>query len=220
MNCMNNCELIAIQMTQIYTTADIAAVPNEQLFFPGDDKSQKALQASRNSFKSSLNRLAILAQIIQLENISVSKAAQLDELLVAEDIESVGADRRRFGNQHERVIRNVDVDEGGEGTAAGEKLINNATSVFKITFQDCYGELVYGIEQEKLGFLVKKNNNSGFPIQLGSKVIINPSVEVRNSVLLLKPNDVEFLGGLVPEWNKDLSKKHILHLRECIAAHE
>lgn len=197
-----------------YATADLANTSPNNLEFAQDEKSQRALKASKNSVDPNSDRITIetLFQIVSLENISQSKVSKLDELLAADDLDAVGADRLR--GRQQRIIRNVNVEEDSNTNSGNVEAspATNASNYFKITLQDCFGNLVFGIEQEKLQFLTGKNYKSGFPIQLGSKVLIN-NADIVHGVLLLKPSNTEFLSGVVQVWNLDLTKKHIHHLK-------
>lgn len=187
--------------------ADITKSPT----FPDNAISQRAKRAHRGYAATNDETLF---QIISLENCSRSAADQLDELLANEEVGGVGADRLRFGNN--RVVRQMDVeDDNGNGQEpVVTSSINNATSLFKLTLQDGEGALFYAIELDKLNFLSSKNTKHGFPIPLGAKLLVKKGVEVSHNCLLLKPQDVSYLGGVVTEWNVDLVKKHIQHLRE------
>jgi hypothetical protein len=156
-----------------------------------------------------------LLQIASLENISLSKQIQLDELMAQRDIESVGADRQRYAGQ--RVVRAVDVEGDGQNQPQEQQTdTGNANNWFKLTLQDTRGQLCYAVECEKLPFLTAKNLKSGFPIQLGSKVLVKEGCPVEEGVLLLNKDCVEFLGGIVPEWNIALAERHVEFLKDQI----
>ncbi len=202
-------------MTQLirYLIADLANTSPNNLEFASDEKSQRALKASKISIDTNSNRIVkeTLFQIVTLENISQSKVSKLDELLAADDLDSVGADRLR--GRQQRIIRNVNVEDQDNGGGGGAlPTSSNASNYFKLTLQDCFGNLIYGIEQEKLQFLSGKNFKSGFPIQLGSKVLIG-NAEIVHGVVLLKPSNTEFLSGMVQMWNIELPKKHMNYLK-------
>jgi hypothetical protein len=181
-----------------FLVSDITKQPN----FPATSIGQRAQRAYRSFTPDG----ETLFQIIALQNCSKSLVDQLDELLCHEDVEGVGADRLRFGN---RLVRQMNVEED-EPTPV--TTINNATSLFKLTLQDCDGRYIYAIEQEKLAFLTSKNIRTGFPISLGAKLLVKDA-EVVSECLLLKSQNVEYLGGVVPEWNADLAKRHASFLR-------
>jgi len=211
-------------MTQLirYLTADLANTAYDSLEFPGDEKSQRAQRASRNRIDVNSDKITkeTLFQIVTLENISQSKTNKLDELLANDDMDAVGADRLR--GRQPRIIRNIDLEgqennngqnDGGANQQSGMAGSgSNASNYFKLTLQDCGGTLVYGIEIEKLQFLKTQNFKSGFPTQLGSKILIN-NADIVHGVLLLKPSNTEFLSGVVPAWNIDLAKKHMAYLK-------
>jgi hypothetical protein len=200
--------------TTLFTTADISKIPINALNFPADPRSQRAQAGARYELPTDNNVTKLthetLVQIVSLENISTSKTAQLDELLALNDIESVGADRQRYAGQ--RIVRDVDVENDEQQTINVPN--TNISQFFKLTVQDTKGNLRYAIELEKLPFLSSKNLNSGFPIQLGSKLLLKNSCESEQGVLLLTRTSVEFLGGLVPEWNQKLNERHIALLKD------
>lgn len=204
-------------MTQLtrYLTADLANTAPNSLDFPGDEKSQRALRASKNKVDPNTDKITkeTLFQIVKLENISQSKLAKLDDLLAADDMDAVGADRLR--GRQPRIIRNINVDDQVNDNGQQDQIytVSNQNDMFKLLLQDCFGNLVYGIELEKLPFLTGKNYKSGFPIQLGSKLMIN-NAEIVGGVIFLKPSNVEFLSGMVQPWNIDLNKRHIADLKE------
>lgn len=204
-------------MTQLtrYLIADLAHTAPNSLDFPSDEKSQRALLASRNKVDPKSDKITreTLFQIVKLENISQSKMAKLDELLAADDMDAVGADRLR--GRQPRIIRNINVEDQANDNEPQDQLqtVSNQNNMFKLLLQDCHDNLIYGVELEKLPFLSGKNYKSGFPIQLGSKLLIN-NADIIGGVLLLKPSNVEFLSGMVQSWNIDLNKRHIADLKE------
>lgn len=203
-------------MLRPFATSDISKGNVNGLMFPRDVRSQRAQVAANQLLPEdpSIKSLSqeILVQIVSLENISTSKRDQLDELLIQHDIESVGADRHRFAGQ--TLVRNVDVEGDQQQDNVNNTGYSNINYFFKLTLQDTSGKLAFGLEIEKLSFLSSKNLKSGFPIQLGSKLLLKKNCEIEEGVILLNRSNVDFLGGLVPEWNNKLSERHIVLLQD------
>lgn len=181
-----------------FLASDITKQPN----FPQNAIGQRAKAAHRRYIQQG----ETLFQITTLQNCSRSLVDQLDEILANEDAEGVGADRLRFGN---RLVREVNVEDEDANASSS---INNTTSLYKLTLQDCEGNYIFAIEEEKLPFLAGKNMRTGFPISQGAKLLVkNP--EESHGCLMLRPDTCEYLGGGIPEWNVDLAKRHVTYLR-------
>ncbi|CCH41058.1 RecQ-mediated genome instability protein 1 [Wickerhamomyces ciferrii] len=205
-------------MTQLtrYLIADLANTSPNRLDFPSDERSQRALKASKFTIDTDSNKVSneILLQIVSLDNMSQSRLTRLDDLLAADDMDAVGADRLR--GRQQRIVRNVNLEDDDQGgnNQQQQSTSGNHNSYYKLTLQDCFGNLIYGIEVEKLSFLTGNNQKSGFPIQLGSKILIHNNTEIISGVLLLSPSKIDYLGGMVPSWNLGLDKKHIQLLKD------
>lgn len=206
-----------------YLTKDIARTPQGSLSFSSDPKSQRALAGSRVTYDPDVAHVErdTLFQIVFLENVSHSIQDQYDELMSSYDVEGVGADRLKYTRQ--RVVRQINVEGDEQGNPQEQEVkqgntINNSNATFKLTLQDTSGNVAYGIELGKLSFLSGKNFSSGFPIQLGTKLLVKAGTKLFKGVLLLNQDNVEFLGGLVPEWNQDLQQKHMTYLKKRIEA--
>lgn len=184
-----------------YLTADITKHPQ----FPPTpigQRAQRALHAFNDPHTESL------FQITGLENTSRSVIDQLDDLLVHEG--HVGSDRHRFN-----LIRQVNAEDDDQDTGA-QSTINNESCLYKLTLQDCDGKLFYAIELEKLNFLSGKNLKTGFPISLGSKLLVK-GAEQSYGCLLLMQQDVHYLGGAIHYWNHELTQRHIAHLKQKLS---
>ncbi|KAH3672903.1 hypothetical protein WICMUC_003990 [Wickerhamomyces mucosus] len=201
-----------------YNTGDITKI--NTLIFDENPKSQRAKAASKHTVDRNASKIIheTLFQIVGVTNISLSKSSQIDEIMSMLDSSSVGADRLKYSKN--KIVRNVNVEEDNDSSTTA--MANNdqndnsgiscANCYFKLTLQDSSGNLIYAVEIEKLPFLSSQVFKSGLPIHLGSKLLIKGASIVEGVIFLMQDN-VEFLSGLVPEWNKDFAKRHLVFLQ-------
>lgn len=179
-----------------------------------------------------------MVQLVALYDITNSKLAQYEELEMAvEHPNRVSVDRlkrsRTGGNGNGNneaddlqnanyVRRDIDLNEDGDH---GSNVINNIhhnfspanpatpqslfaySSTCKLVLQDQAGVQVYAIEMSKLPFITKN-------LQLGCKMILLPNTKSIRGVLLLKRENIQFLGGSIKEWNIALTEKMMKYLKE------
>lgn len=146
-----------------------------------------------------------LFQILDIRNVYKSNIVYLDELTGLVDINSSLVDRQRMKfPANSSIVNSVNIDDGDTGNdladfnVAGKKL-------FKLTLQDSFGNLCFGFEVEDLNFL--RRNGDLYPIKLGSKIIVKMGTNVCLNTIMLKNENVEFIGGEIPSLNVNLFER-------------
>ncbi|KAH3682710.1 hypothetical protein WICPIJ_006316 [Wickerhamomyces pijperi] len=217
---------------QSFLFTDITKPPLNFKNHPKSDRAKLASQFSAPNSHSNTSKITheTLFQVVWVENISMSKAVILDELKVlngGSENSGVGADRLRFGNKRatsgaqpnpaDRVIRDVVIDDEDQQQDGGNKDhhqvgnsgIQSSKCFYKLTLQDSQKNLIYAIEMEKLPFLSGAVSLTGWPIHLGSKLLLKEGTDIIKGVIMLRRNDVEFIGGSVRDWNTGLEERII-----------
>lgn len=128
---------------------------------------------------------ATLVQVEAVLNVSAPRVAQLERCQALAAPERASVDRVRGP-----VIHSVNLDDDAPGERTG-----NGKTYYKLVLQDHTGQQAYGMEWDKLPFL---NGQKLPPIPVGSKLLIKPGTVVAHGVLMLRPDNVQFLGGSVP----------------------
>lgn len=148
----------------------------------------------------------MLFQILDVKDVYKSDIVYIEELRGLVDINSSLVDRQRTKlPSNTRIVNSVNVDENeneekadGESYAVGKRL-------FKLTLQDSFGNLCYGFEIEDLNFL--RRNGDLYPIKLGSKIIVKNGTNVCLNTMMLKNENVEFVGGEIISLNINLFER-------------
>lgn len=165
-------------------------------------------QVDKNNTEFPLDS-TILFQILDVKNVYKSDIMYIEELNGLVDINNSLVDRQRMKLPNTNIVNSVDIEAvEGENSAdpgaSGKKL-------FKLTLQDSFGNLCYGFEVEELNFL--RRNGDLYPIKLGSKVIIKKGTKVCLNTIMLKNENVEFVGGEIPKLNERLFERMLVKFK-------
>lgn len=169
--------------------------------------SRNRLPQSMFDDKSLVIRGPVLVQVVDLEDVSLSRMARLDGMDTSDEANSdrVSASRRSGGPARRRVNYNVDDDEDGRSAPAGPAGGLTRKKLHKLVVEDTAGTRVFSIEYASVPGLGD--------VQLGAKLLLT-SVPARRGVLLLDATNTTVLGGGIPAWNEDREENTAEHLRQ------
>jgi RecQ-mediated genome instability protein 1 len=138
-------------------------------------------------------------QVVDLENLSLSRWEQIEEM------EAVDRGERSRGRQ---VVRVTD-EEAGDG-AAQVSAGKNATH--RLVLQDCNGARVYAVELQRIdGIGVAKTS-------IGCKMLLRAGTTVARGTVLLTAANCTLLGGRIDAWHDAWTAGRMARLKEAVGA--
>ncbi|GMM35029.1 Rmi1 protein [Saccharomycopsis crataegensis] len=151
----------------------------------------------------------IILQLVDVVNVSRSKINQLDDMLGIMNPNDLRTDQMRNKKKNpnqsnasrNRLIRDIDMENDSHSNSVQPLPSGGSNNdYYKVTLMDYKGNLVYGIELTKLGFLsnssIADNLKGGFlPVALGSKIVVKPGTKIMLDVLMLKNELTVYAGG-------------------------
>ncbi|QUC17133.1 uncharacterized protein UV8b_01374 [Ustilaginoidea virens] len=145
-------------------------------------------------------------QVVDIENLSLSRWEQIEEL---EAIERGETTRGR------RVIRVADDQAGGPAgvsasASASASASQNATH--RLVLQDCKGASLYALEAERIPAVGVGS------ISIGCKMRLRAGTPVARGTLLLTPENCLLLGGKVDAWHDAWVAGRMARLKEAVGA--
>ena len=147
-------------------------------------------------------------QVLDIENISISRWEQIEEL------EAIERGERTRGRE---IIRVTDQDEQGDddggprrnfGDGGGGGGGKNATH--KLVLQDFKGNSIFAMEMKRIDKIgVGK-------MLIGEKMVLKAGTVVARGVVLLTPENVVMLGGKIDAWHKSWVESRLARLKESV----
>lgn len=182
------------------------------------DASLPALPADIDNVRAEDSRLLrdTHLQVVDIENLSLSRWEQIEEL------EAIERGERTRGRE---VIRVTAEDGDGDGTTpsqqggragstgaasstAGIGAGRNATH--RLVLQDCKGHRVYAVELKRIDQIgVGKTN-------MGEKVLLKAGTAVARGTVLLTPDRCIVLGGKIDSWQDAWAKGRLERLKQSV----
>lgn len=167
----------------------------------------------------------LIFQILIIENVSISKQQQLDNLQIKFDPKSIRMDTLKNSKLPTRpkLISQINVDDdndnddfnsnianGSSSSSSNEysstgntnqmsgyasKFNGNSVSTFKLTIQGTNGDIFNAINKDSLPW------NS---CSLGAKIILKKgTIFINDNTFMFTKDQIIFLGGLIKDWNQD-----------------
>jgi RecQ-mediated genome instability protein 1 len=133
-------------------------------------------------------------QVLDITDIGTSKYSQLGTLEMIERGEMI---------KGREIIRTVSVEEEAEGIAIATSA-KSSNGPFNLLLQDAKGMKVHAFTVSpipKIGMPIPGDEGSG-AMCIGCKLVLKKGTMARRGVLMIKPNDVNVLGGKVEGWDK------------------
>ncbi|CCE62339.1 hypothetical protein TPHA_0C01830 [Tetrapisispora phaffii CBS 4417] len=161
----------------------------------------------------------LLFQVLMVEQISISKTAQIDDYNIKLDPKNQKVDRLRANGtaisndvSKYKVITQLDMEDSdnfSNGANNNTNLSNNSlnnrkNTVYKITLQAKSGDIFFAINTSPLAWV---------SCMLGSKLIIKAGTLFNRGVFVLQESSVVFLGGINRQWNDNKETKLCAYLK-------
>lgn len=187
------------------------------------ESSRQGFPAGVDSAETRESRLPrdVHVQVVDIENLSLSRWEQIEELeaiergertrgreivrVTAEEDDNSGEVPEGQTQQAQRLQQQQRQQQGGDAVRAAGK---NATH--RLVLQDCKGTKVFALElrrMEKIG--VRKTN-------MGEKLLLKAGTVVARGTLLLEPENCVLLGGKVEAWQKSWMEGRLARLKEAV----
>lgn len=191
--------------TSSSTSASVSALPPR-----ADDATAKEIRLSR----------PVHVQVLDIENLSLSRWEQVEEL------EAVERGEMTRGREVVRVTAEDDDNNNNPSTATDTQPTNRTTSTFttaantavrragktathRLILQDCRGKKVYAVELRRVDGVGVGTT------QAGEKMLLKAGTVIARGTVLLEPERCVVLGGRVEAWQKAWVKGRLARLREA-----
>ena len=163
----------------------------------------------------------IHVQVVDVENLSLSRWEQIEEL------EAVERGERTRGRE---VVRVTAEDDGGgrgdnEGSqtqlpttstqrraAAAATTTAGKTATHRLVLQDRNGKRVFALEMQRMERIGVGRTC------MGEKVLLKAGAVVARGTILLTPETCVFLGGKIDAWHKAWIEGRLARLREAVGS--
>ncbi|RFU80763.1 mediated genome instability rmi1 [Trichoderma arundinaceum] len=161
----------------------------------------------------------IHVQVLDIENLSLSRWEQVEEL------EAIERGERTRGRQVIRVVASEDGDTEAENNAAGQTQASRtgaaatgaassggANAVHRLVLQDRQGKRVFAVE-------LKRINGIGIgKTHIGEKMLLKTGTVVARGTVLLAPETCSLLGGKIDAWHDTWMEGRLARLKESVGA--
>lgn len=164
-----------------------------------DDPSKENLRLTRD----------VHVQVVDVENLSLSRWEQVEEL------EAVERGETTRGREVIRVTDDAEQDPSSAQTQPQSRPAPptaGKSATHRLTLQDCSGKRIFAIELrriEKIG--VGKTN-------MGEKILLKAGTVVARGNVLITPENCVVLGGKVDAWQRAWVEGRMARLKEAIGA--
>ncbi len=184
------------------------------------DGSLPAFPADIDNVRAEDTRLQrdIHVQVVDIENLSLSRWEQIEEL------EAIERGERTRGREIIRVTAEEDVDGDEEATApsrGGRNATSAAATVtpaagrnatHRLVLQDCKGKRVFAVELKRIDQIgVSKTT-------MGEKMVLKAGTVIARGTVLLNPESCVLLGGKIDLWHEAWSKGRLERLKQAVGA--
>ncbi|KAM3501464.1 hypothetical protein MY10362_005539 [Beauveria mimosiformis] len=156
-------------------------------------------------------------QVLDLENLSMSRWEQVEEL------EAVERGERRQGREVIRVTADDDDDDDedgnsraagtqGRGASGAQQATAAKNAVHRLVLQDYKGQVVYAVEMKRMDRIgIGKTS-------IGEKMLLRAGSVVARGSVLLTPDKTVFLGGKVESWHEAWTVGRLARLKAAVGA--
>lgn len=160
----------------------------------------------------------VLVQVLDLDNLSMSKWEQVEELeAIARGEQTRGRevirlptasaeDEEQYGTQSSTAP--VAPASRGPGPAAPST--TSKASTHRLVLQDCKGQKVYALEHKRIDKIGIGSLN------IGEKILLKKGSTVARGLVLLEPASCAIQGGRVEAWQKGWTEGRLARLREAV----
>ncbi|KAL2873704.1 hypothetical protein SGCOL_011105 [Colletotrichum sp. CLE4] len=181
-----------------------------------DPSATAILPTSNSELPESILQRDVPCQVLDVENLSLSRWEQVEELeAVARGEQTTGRRVVRLAAAEEPEYDNI--DDGGSGSAVGagrapqqqqQQQRRNATH--RLVLQDFKGNKIYALELRRIDKIGIGSMN------IGEKVMLKKGTVVARGTVLLEPEKCVMLGGKVDAWQKAWVEGRMARLKEAV----
>ncbi|EHK43774.1 uncharacterized protein TrAtP1_008187 [Trichoderma atroviride] len=156
-------------------------------------------------------------QVIDIENLSLSRWEQVEEL------EAIERGERTRGRQVIRVVAPEDGDNEADASSTAQQTqasrpaaaaitTGGANAVHRLVLQDRQGKRVFAVELRRInGIGIGKTH-------IGEKILLKAGAVVARGTVLLTPETCTLLGGKIDAWHETWMEGRLARLKESVGA--
>lgn len=150
-------------------------------------------------------------QVVDIENLSLSRWEQVEEL------EAIERGERTRGREVIRLVANDQDDATGESQTQTQRPQAQAPAAGKNTthrlvLQDCKGQRVFAMELKRIDRIGVGSTN------MGEKILLKAGTVIARGVVLLAPETCVLLGGKIDVWQKAWVEGRLARLKEALGS--
>ncbi|KAL7790273.1 hypothetical protein V8C37DRAFT_384574 [Trichoderma ceciliae] len=185
------------------------------------DPSMPVLPADVDAATVKEVRLAqnIHVQVLDIENLSLSRWEQVEEL------EAIERGERTRGRQIIRLVASEDGDAEADNSSTGQTQDSRtgaaaaatassagANAMHRLVLQDRLGKRVFAVELRRIsGLGIGKTH-------IGEKMLLRTGAVVARGTVLLTPETCTLLGGKIDAWHEAWTDGRLARLKESVGA--
>ncbi|KAK1638722.1 RecQ mediated genome instability protein Rmi1 [Colletotrichum phormii] len=182
-----------------------------------DPSATAILPTSNPELPESILQRDVPCQVLDVENLSLSRWEQVEELeAVARGEQTTGRRVVRLAAAEEPEYDNIDEGSGGGSGAVGagrapqqqQQQRRNATH--RMVLQDFKGNKIYALELRRIDKIGIGSTN------IGEKIMLKKGTVVARGTVLLEPEKCVILGGKVDAWQKAWVEGRMARLKEAV----
>jgi RecQ-mediated genome instability protein 1 len=151
-------------------------------------------------------------QVLDIENLSLSRWEQIEEL------EAVERGERTRGREVIRIVDEGDgnAQDGGVSQATQQQQQNQRAAgknaSHRLVVQDSQGQKVFALELQRVDKLDTTR------VAIGEKILLKAGTSVARGLILLTPQNCVLLGGKVDAWHRAWVDGRLTRLKEAATA--
>ncbi|OHF01217.1 RecQ mediated genome instability protein Rmi1 [Colletotrichum orchidophilum] len=176
-----------------------------------DQSATASLPAPTLELPESVLQKDVPCQVLDVENLSLSRWEQVEELeAVARGEQTTGRRVVRLAAAEEPEYDNI--DEGGAVGASRAPQQQRRNATHRLVLQDSKGNKIYAMELKRID---KIGIGSTY---IGEKVMLKKGTVIARGTVLLEPEKCVMLGGKVDAWQKAWVEGRMARLKEAVEA--
>lgn len=202
--------------------SDLTNTSNSAIIDPSAPILPTNIDADAAAVKETRLAQNIHVQVVDIENLSLSRWEQVEEL------EAIERGERTRGRQVIRVVAPEDGDNETDASssstaqtqasrpataaAAAATTTGGANAVHRLVLQDRQGQRVFAVELRRItGIGIGKTH-------IGEKMLLKAGVVVARGTVLLTPETCTLLGGKIDAWHETWIEGRLARLKEGVGA--
>lgn len=160
-----------------------------------------------------------LFQIVDITDISKSTISMIDTLVELTDVNEGFYDlssKSKVRGKRRVTVNEVNLNETDKEVLLDDTSQPTQGSVYRLTLQDCFGNLCFAYESKPLNILRNPSCHGLFRLKLGYKLVVCKGTKIIFNTLHLEDANIKKLGGSIDKLNFKLYERKLNELKNEI----